>query len=148
MSRVDFYVLESSDDDSRRLFTCKLAEKAYRNGLKSFIRVADAQEAARLNDSLWTFRQGSFVPHALAEDQAAVECAVLIGIEDRPLPAGSALVINLCDSMPGNAGQIERIIEIVDAEPRRRRSARERYRYYKEIVSTLNTHNIGTEVEV
>ncbi len=74
MARVDFYVLQRADERSRHTLACKLAEKAYRLDNSVYIHAKTHQDAEHLNELLWTFRDGSFVPHALSgvdDDTAA-----------------------------------------------------------------------------
>jgi DNA polymerase III subunit chi len=67
MTRVDFYVLPDADPAQRPLLACKLAEKAYGQGLKVYIHTATEGEALHLDELLWTFRAGSFLPHAIVK---------------------------------------------------------------------------------
>ncbi|MED5461998.1 MAG: DNA polymerase III subunit chi, partial [Pseudomonadota bacterium] len=65
MARVDFYILQTSGELARQQFACRLAEKAYKLDNRIHIHVSEPEAAARLDDLLWTFRGGSFVPHEL-----------------------------------------------------------------------------------
>ena len=99
--------------------------------------------ARELDELLWTFRQGSFVPHALllsGTQESAVP--VTIGHEDQPDTSGDFL-INLGDEIPAFFDQYERVAEIVDATPDSRRSGRERFSFYRDNGFEPNTHNIG-----
>jgi DNA polymerase-3 subunit chi len=69
MTRVDFYILPPGDERQRLVFACRLTEKAYRQGLTVYLRAGDETTASQLDQLLWTFRQGSFVPHARAEER-------------------------------------------------------------------------------
>ena len=64
MARVDFYILAQPDERERQLLACKLAEKAWRPDHSVYIHTRDPADAEHLYDLLWTFRDGSFVPHA------------------------------------------------------------------------------------
>ena len=44
--------------------------------------------------------------------------------------------------MPPELEQYERIAEIVDVDPERKRIARERYKQYRERGCTLESHNV------
>ena len=67
MTQVNFYALSSPDQESRRQFACRLAEKAAQLGHRVFIQVDSAEQAAAMDTLLWQFKPSSFVPHALAE---------------------------------------------------------------------------------
>ena len=71
MTRIDFYILADSAQRSRALFVCRLAEKAYRMKHPIYIHTESEQQSALMDDLLWTFSQGSFLPHALAHQITA-----------------------------------------------------------------------------
>ena len=75
MTRVDFYVLGGSGSRARDHFACRLAEKAWKQDNAVFIRVANLEAAKQLDEMMWTFRDGSFVPHEIAQGQDAAQAA-------------------------------------------------------------------------
>ena len=142
MTRVDFYVLASAGEAGRRQFACRLAEKAYRLKHSVHIRTPDATVANEIDELLWTFRDGSFVPHEVVSPGLAEnEAPVTIGA--RP-PAGqpAELVINLGDDVPETDSSYPRIAEIVSADDASRRLSRQRYARYRELGHTLDTHKL------
>ena len=146
MPQVDFYVLPSADPAGRQLFTCRLAEKAWKAGHRVFIRVNDAAEAATLDDRLWTFRQGSFVPHTLAENHENDPLAtVLIGTGAAPEDHRD-LLINLTPAVPEDWRTFQRIAEIVDQDEAVRRAGREKYRFYRNQAIKPETHKLDRTV--
>ena len=52
MTRVDFYVFESGNDDSFSRFICRLTEKAWRQGNRIFMHCPDHQVASRFEASV------------------------------------------------------------------------------------------------
>ena len=141
MTRIDFYVLPDADPAQRPLLACKLAEKAFSQGLKVYIHTADAGEAARLDDLLWTFRAGSFIPHALQSDDAAEPPPVLIGHDHEP-HTHTDVLINLGNDIPRFFSRFERVAELVDQRTELLAQSRERFRYYRERGYELNTHQL------
>lgn len=141
--RVDFYVLAAADAAARLRFACRLAEKAYRLGHRVHLHAGSADAAARLDELLWTFRQGSFVPHELAVPDAAADSPVTIGHGNDTAP-GADLLINLADAIPPVAGQFARVAEIVDDSADGRQQGRERFRQYRQAGREISTHDIGS----
>lgn len=140
MTRVSFYVLSNARPDGRLWLACKVAEKAYKQGKRIYLFCADPDIAARLDDLLWTFRQGSFVPHERAEENSGAP--VVIG--DAPPPAETAdVLINLDGEVPNFFSRFERVAEIVGAEPQERSEARNRYQFYRDRGYALETHNVS-----
>ncbi|MDF9392497.1 MULTISPECIES: DNA polymerase III subunit chi [Methylococcus] len=128
MTRVDFYLLPASE--SVLPYACRLTEKAYRQGHKVFLATDTDEEAAQLDDLLWTFRQGSFVPHsAVTGHTAAGPCPVAVG---RQPPAGfNDVMINLGSTVPEAFRRFRRVIELVGPDDAARALKREHFRYYR-----------------
>lgn len=140
--RVDFYILEDTDSE-RAALSCRIAEKAYKGGLRVFILAPDRAQATRIDELLWTFRDGSFVPHALLDAGIASEDSpVLIGTTDQSPPPADVL-INLTDTVPECFRQFERVVEIVAASEDSRRLGRERFRRYRELGLDPQSHRIA-----
>jgi DNA polymerase-3 subunit chi len=143
MTRVDFYVLDEPSSQARLKCACRIAEKAYQLENRVYIHVPDQNEARLLDDLLWTFRDRSFVPHALAQDGAARDVAVLIGSEeDAEPPDGEDLLINLGSQVPLFFSRFRRVAEIVTEDPAQRRSGRDRFRFYRDRGYDLHTHQL------
>ncbi len=141
MTRVDFYLLNDTAADKQQ-FACRLADKAYRLGHHSYILATGADEAAALDELLWTFAAASFVPHAVYRtDAAAPDQAVLIGHTPPPDTCHQVL-ISLSPQVPEFFSRFSRVAEIVGATDDEKASARERFRFYRERGYSLETHNI------
>jgi len=142
MSRVDFYVLGQSGEAERKRFACRLAEKAYRLKNSVHLSTSDPRAAGELDELLWTFRDGSFVPHEVIEGgQAEIEAPVTIGAAP-PRGAKTELIINLSDDIPENVDDVPRVAEIVTDEETSRKLSRQRYARYRELGHTLETHKL------
>jgi len=138
--RVDFYVLSTAGIGGRLNFVCRLTEKAYGSLDAIYAHTDSADTARQLDEMLWTFRQGSFVPHQLL-DGADPRAPVRIGTEAHFLESGD-LLINLTGEVPAFAKQFTRIAEIVDAEPHVREASRTRFRQYREMGLEPVSHTI------
>ncbi len=140
--RIDFYILSQSGESERTAFACRLAEKAYRLANTVHIHTASQAEAARLDDLLWTFRDGSFVPHELLDtDVEGAESPVTIGCVGN-VEGGRDLLINLSDDIPEFAGSFARVAELVSADEQCRQVSRRRFAAYREMGHTPNTHHV------
>lgn len=139
MTRVDFYILESGN--GKELAICRLAQKAFVHGHRVYIRTADAAAAQRLDALLWTFNQGSFIPHALhpAPDNDAYP--VLIGDAEPPADCADIL-IQLAPEPPAGFERFQRVLEVVGPEETDRQSGRHRFRLYREKGCTPATHTL------
>ena len=144
MPQVDFYILDRDADDARLTVACRIAEKAMLGELRVWVRASDPGEAARLDDLLWTFSQGSFVPHRIAADDADDDVAepVLIGANEPAASMHFDVLINLAPSMPVDIERYSRIAELVDANETRRQLGRDRFRQYRDRGCKMESHNL------
>ncbi len=143
MTRVDFYVLPTSDPQNRRVLACKLTEKAWRQGMKVHIQTGSETETEIMDKLLWTFRQGSFIPHEKAALPKAEreDFAVLIG-HGEPPEESRDLVINLSLEKPPRFEEFQRVAELVDEDETVRAQGRRRYAAYKQQGCELETHKM------
>jgi len=142
MAEVSFYLLSSALLQERYLFACKLIEKAYRNGQFCYILTDDDQQSQLLDDLLWTFRAGSFIPHEIYTGSAPIsDKVVLIGTVKAP-EQSQALLFNLSSKYPEDISKTKRILEILDNCEVTKAAARNRYRQYQQAGLNVTTHNI------
>lgn len=142
MPEVSFYILPSEAETGRYLFICKLVEKAYRKQHRIYILTASEEQARQLDDMLWTFRPGSFIPHQLyADAPPAEENPVLVGTLKAP-DGWRQTLINLAQDAPETPDDYKRIIEVLDSSETCKQAGRRRYRQYQAMGSTINMHNM------
>jgi DNA polymerase-3 subunit chi len=147
--RVDFYVLEEASDSARLKLACKLAEKAYLTGQSTLVWHSDAQELKAFDEMLWTFMDGSFVPHDVLSGSSSSQSAD----QETPviLSAGVApvknvdVIINLSPGVPPCLSHTKRVAEIIDGDDARRRAGRGRFKAYRDLGVQPTSHNIRGE---
>ena len=131
MPKVDFYILPNDNPNGRLLLACRLAEKAYNLGHRIYIQTDSNDQARRLDDLLWAFRDGSFVPHALCPVAADDVSPILIGTgADSSVEAD--VLINLAAELPSSFERFQRVAELVNQEPDILRTSRQRFRVYQQ----------------
>ncbi|MEZ5561937.1 MAG: DNA polymerase III subunit chi [Gammaproteobacteria bacterium] len=140
--RVSFYVLDAQEPVARLNFACKLTEKAYKLGQRIHICTGSRSEAEVLDRMLWTFRQGSFVPHEQVDPARPPAAPVTIGSGTDSPPAVD-LLINLADEVPDCYQQFARVAEIIDGSTACREAGRNRHRFYRQQCLDPETHQIG-----
>jgi DNA polymerase-3 subunit chi len=142
MSRVDFYILAGKGEPSRQNFACRLAEKAYRLKHTVHIHTENRRQAEVLDQLLWTFRDGSFVPHELLGVSGGSRGApITIGFEESGI-GDQDLLINLSDEIPAKAASFPRVAELVTSDDESRQKSRKRFVLYRELGAKLETHDI------
>lgn len=140
-TRVDFYLLNEHVPDGKLKAACRLSKKIIAQNLSAYIRAADADQAARLDDLLWTFDQGSFIPHRL--DWNETDTAPVVIGQEPPASGNPEVLINLGAESPEHYQAYQRVAEIVDALDADKQLGRQRYKLYKENGCQLETHQIS-----
>ncbi len=91
MPRVEFLRLKKPE---KAKHLCELAEEFLTAGVRVLIVVQDDNQGVTLDQFMWTWKKGSFIPHAY--DNGAVDCLnepVLIGTAEHNSNAARALVM-------------------------------------------------------
>lgn len=143
MTDIDFYIVSAPHGQEREKFACRLTEKIYRLGHRIHIHTDSADHAARLDDLLWTYRDGSFVPHGLQQNaDDDLQFPVVIGHDGEPGDSAEIL-INLARDVPLFFSRFERVAEIITDDESQKTAGRERFRFYRDRGYPLKTHSIA-----
>lgn len=161
MTDIDFYILtddttsgqppagqsvtrqhqDQNHEQSRQLTACRLAEKAYKLGHQVHIHTASASDSAQLDKMLWTFRDGSFVPHAIYQAGQDVNAPISIAHDAEPSQHHDVL-INLAHEVPLFFSHFARVAEIIGKDEQEKIAGRIRYRFYRDRGYPLKSHNL------
>ena len=141
MTQVDFYILEAKARGNRYLLACRLTGKIYHQGRRIFINTQSQEEARHMDRLLWTFRQGSFIPHAPLDKANPSMTPVVVGYT---ADAGEEndVLINLALQVPSFFSRFKRVAEVIDHESVIKSAGRQRFKFYRDRGYPLNTHNI------
>jgi DNA polymerase III subunit chi len=140
--RVDFYLSEEAGDNARLRLACRIAEKAYLAQQKVVCYSDDPSLLPRFDELLWTFGDGSFVPHdTVTREGQPLDAPV--ALTTGPLPADHAdVLINLSQAVPPFFEKFARVAEFLDARPEVRSAGRERFKLYRGKSIEPQTHNV------
>ena len=127
MTRIDFH----TNIPDKLAYACRLARKAYAAKAKLVLLAEDAEQAAALNDALWTLSDTDFLPHVLAGDPLALETPIIVtDSEEAALPHFDMLV-NLTQRTPTTFARFARVFEIISTDELDAAAGRQRYAAYK-----------------
>lgn len=140
-----FYILNSAELERILGFVCELVEKHYHINKTLIIYVDEEAQAKTLDLLLWTFKDTSFIPHALITQQE-VNYPVRISYGTHPIPAAD-IVLNISASPPTLPQKAKEIWEVVPALTTAQQAARDRYRDYREQGYELETQKITTTLK-
>jgi len=145
MTEAVFYILNTSQPRERSVVACKITEKAYKLGKCVFILTSSTEESQALDNLLWSFKQGSFIPHEIVDGSRqqtteALPNTVLIGTNT--LTTSATVLINLTTELPDSIESFERIVEIIDQDVQIKQAGRQHYKAYQSKNIQLKTHNL------
>lgn len=139
IAQIDFYVLDSSDQQRTWRLAAKLAEKARAQQQTMAISLNDATTSAQFDDFLWYYQDIGFLPHELWQADTALTTGLYLGYQN---PPKADILVNLSTEIPDNYQQFKRLIEIVDQRPERKLACRQHYQFYKQQGYTVKSHTI------
>ncbi len=140
--RVDFYVSAESGESARLRLACRIAEKAYVANQRVVVFSDDAALLPKFDEMLWTFGDGTFVPHEVVSRDGA-DCESPVALTAGPLPAAPCeVLINLGNTVPAFLDKFARVAEFLDARPEVRAAGRERFKSYRAKSIEPQTHNV------
>jgi DNA polymerase-3 subunit chi len=141
--RVDFYVLKSTNPKERRMVACRVTEKAYLQEHRVLILTENMAEAQALDELLWTFNERAFVPHQICMERGAADPAtpvhLVLDLDEAP---ETDVLVNMTSRLPARLERFARIAEIVDGDEDRRRLGRERFKSYRDLQLSPQTHQL------
>jgi len=141
MTEVDFYILKDKAPQAGMQFACRLAEKIFKDGHQVYINTTSGQQLKQLDDLLWTFRQGSFLPHAVCTSNKPEATPILLGHAIEP-EGPSDVLVNLAEDIPAFFSRFSRVTELVSGDDTQREMARTRYKFYKDRGYTVRSHQL------
>jgi DNA polymerase-3 subunit chi len=123
MTEVIFVEVAASRMEMR---ACEIAEHTYVQGERLQIIAIDQEQAARLDDLLWTYKPDNFVPHGLWKsiDDESAQPVVITTRKERVPGIASLLTMDYCPvEMVQQFSQVTHVV-VVDNQERLEASRR------------------------
>jgi DNA polymerase-3 subunit chi len=129
MTEVRFYHLRTKPLEQA---LPEILTKALDQGRRVVVKTASKNEAARLNDHLWTWRPDSFLPHGLKGDDFPADQPVWLTDDDEN-PNGADILVLTGGAQAGNIGSYALCCDMFDgAHDDAVAEARQRWKVYGE----------------
>lgn len=139
MTKVDFYILDTGSTEHT---ACKLVEKAFSLGHRIYVHTESATQAKKMDEMLWTYRAGSFIPHQCYQPDGEIkDSPVLVGYHELE-GIDCDVLINLCTDVPLFFSRFDRVAEIIGNDDLAKEFGRQRFRFYRDRGYSLNTYEI------
>ncbi|VAW56070.1 hypothetical protein MNBD_GAMMA07-1309 [hydrothermal vent metagenome] len=143
MTCVNFYILPDNQITSLQQYACRLAENHWLSGKRVLIQTDSSTDSESLDERLWSARDNSFIPHAIATlepiDQQQPILISHLKINDQNFQS----VINLSSRQADIMNQKLLVIdEILNQDEQRKVSGRQNYKSYRAADYTLKHHTL------
>lgn len=139
---ITFYLIPYASIEASGLYICRLTEKVYKKNHRIYILTSTEHETRNLNDLLWTFKDISFIPHNIYEENPISSSPIQIGSSKEQPGNHNDVLINLTQDVPECYANFKYILEIVPNNTTARESSRNKYKFYQQQGCKLETHNI------
>ena len=138
MTRIDFH----TNIPDKLSYACRLARKAYGARGKVVLLAENAEQAAALNEALWTLSDTDFLPHVMASDALAAHTPIIVSDSDSVALPHYDMLINLTRTTPAHVDRFQRVFEIISVDEDDAAAGRKRYVAYKQQAYPL-THFVA-----
>lgn len=138
MTRIDFH----TNIPDKLSYACRLARKAYGARGKVVLLAENAEQAAALNEALWTLSDTDFLPHVMASDALAAHTPIIVSDSDGVALPHYDMLINLTRTTPAHVDRFQRVFEIISVDEDDAAAGRKRYVAYKQQAYPL-THFVA-----
>ena len=137
MTQIDFY----THVGNKLQVACRLAAKAYTQGMRVAVLCPDAATAQNFDRMLWSASPLAFVPHCHAGHPLAVRTPIVFDHQD-VAPSHDDVLLNLRDEWPAVFSRFQRLVEIVSQDDADLANARARFRFYRDRGYEIRSHNL------
>ncbi|MBU3847661.1 MAG: DNA polymerase III subunit chi [Candidatus Acinetobacter avistercoris] len=135
MAKVSFYLFEKSPERQVES-TCRLCRKILRQQAKIWIYCPDQDIQRELDDRLWSFDPQSFLTHGIDQQSAAI--CISADLPESP----DWIVFNFNNQALEHVSQFGHIIEIVENDEAAKQAGREKFKTYRRLGISPQTHKL------
>ena len=139
MTQIDFY----THVGNKLHIACRLAAKAYAQGLRVAVLCPDAATAQNFDRLLWAASPLAFVPHCRAGHPLAARTPIVIEHEG-VAQSHDEVLLNLREEWPPVFSRFQRLIEIVSQDDADRANARARFKFYRDRGYEIRSHDLSS----
>lgn len=126
MAKVSFYLFEKSNERQVQS-TCRLCRKILKQPAQIWLYCDNPDLQQQLDEQLWTFDPGSFIPHGIDQEQATI-C-----ISSRLPEQSDWIVFNFNNQALEHIYKFSHIIEIIENNESAKQLGREKFKQYRRL---------------
>jgi DNA polymerase-3 subunit chi len=144
--QVNFYVLQSPRQSAFKL-ACNLVLKAWSQGRDICVAVSSDNDLETLDELMWGYPEGRFIPHRLASDGQTGEGTepIMLGTMSQiaMIDPPRAILVNLTPETVTEPDRYDRVLEIVPFSEGDRTASRDKFKSYKKLGLDPATHEMN-----
>jgi DNA polymerase-3 subunit chi len=140
MKQADFYILPCTDDDAKLNFLGKLLSRIVAAGHSIYVYCDDQFSTHKISEALWLYKDISFLANATPEQP--MMAPISLGWDKSHLPKNLDVLVNFSNTIPPNAADFTRVVEIVIQQTEVLARSRERYKSYQAQGFTIKNHDM------
>ena len=134
MAEIAFYQLRRTPLEKA---LPKLLEKVLESGRRAVVLTGSEERADALDAALWTYEQGSFLPHGTARGGRPERQPILLSADDA-VPNDAHIVVMVDGVAPADLDRFERCLDMFDGtDPQALEAARARWRAHRDRGDTV-----------
>lgn len=116
---------------SAHQLVCRLAMMAWEQGHRVAVIAADRDEAESLDETMWDYPAGRFLPHQKGPSPS--NTPICIDVSGADITPDRDVVINLADVAVPDPSRFSRLLEIVPGAEQDRMASRNKFRAYRKM---------------
>ena len=143
MTKVDFHILATTQENDFLTYVVRLTQKARSRGHQVLIATDHAEQSLALSAALWGLQPDAFIGHSTLDAGHASDGHDAIQITDSEQCGNHHdVLINLRQAIPDFFSRFERVFEVVSQQPTLLSASRLRYRFYSDRGYALTRHDL------
>jgi len=146
MTKVDFHILATTQEDDFLTYVVRLTQKARGRGHQVLIATDNTEQSLALSTALWGIQPDAFNAHSTIDaghDTKGAGGHDAIQISDSEQCGNHHdVLINLRQAIPDFFSRFERVFEVVSQQPSLLPASRQRYRFYSDRGYALTRHDL------
>ena len=128
---VEFHVLESADESAWLKYICELTQSLHARQERLVIQSDEPGFLVAVDEKLWTYHEDSFIPHERITKPMACSPNGPVLLTSLSIDTDTLIYLGL-EPLTGFINA-KRIIDVIDANPKRREAGRQRFASYRKL---------------
>jgi DNA polymerase III subunit chi len=128
---VEFHVLESAHDSVWLQYVCELTEALHHPAHRLVIHADEPALLTAVDEKLWTYKDDGFLAHERTTQPTSPAPNGVVMLSSTPIATDT--LIHLGFDPLADLTTAKRIIDVIDADPKRREAGRNRFAHYRKL---------------